>query len=53
MYGFCLPFFNLQIYILLPKRADLGISDLSITHERRQAVDFTKPFMNLGTTKYL
>ncbi|XP_065225870.1 glutamate receptor ionotropic, kainate 2-like isoform X1 [Planococcus citri] len=30
------------------RRADLGICDLTITHERRRAVDFTKPFMNLG-----
>ncbi|XP_022163767.1 glutamate receptor ionotropic, kainate 2-like [Myzus persicae] len=29
-------------------RADLGICDLTITHERRSAVDFTMPFMNLG-----
>ncbi|XP_025421256.1 glutamate receptor ionotropic, kainate 2-like isoform X2 [Sipha flava] len=29
-------------------RADLGVCDLTITHERRSAVDFTMPFMNLG-----
>eukprot|EP00102_Acyrthosiphon_pisum_P020555 XP_016657765.1 PREDICTED: glutamate receptor ionotropic, kainate 1 [Acyrthosiphon pisum] len=27
---------------------DLGVCDLTITHERRSAVDFTMPFMNLG-----
>lgn len=31
------------------QRADLAIGDLTITFERRQAVDFTSPFMNLGT----
>ncbi|RWS04264.1 Glutamate receptor: ionotropic kainate 2-like protein, partial [Dinothrombium tinctorium] len=29
-------------------RVDMAISDLTITHERLQAVDFTMPFMNLG-----
>ncbi|XP_050427756.1 glutamate receptor ionotropic, kainate 2-like isoform X3 [Adelges cooleyi] len=29
-------------------RADLAVCDLTITHERRSAVDFTMPFMNLG-----
>ncbi|KAF0718226.1 glutamate receptor ionotropic, kainate 2-like, partial [Aphis craccivora] len=29
-------------------RADLAVCDLTITHERRTAVDFTTPFMNLG-----
>ncbi|KAG1665515.1 Glutamate receptor ionotropic, kainate 2 [Nymphon striatum] len=28
--------------------ADLAMGDLTITHERAQAVDFTMPFMNLG-----
>ncbi|KAL1492274.1 hypothetical protein ABEB36_012749 [Hypothenemus hampei] len=28
--------------------ADLGITDLTITSERENAVDFTMPFMNLG-----
>lgn len=31
-----------------PKKADLAICDLTITYERRKAVDFTMPFMNLG-----
>ncbi|XP_050526853.1 glutamate receptor ionotropic, kainate 2-like isoform X2 [Daktulosphaira vitifoliae] len=29
-------------------RADMGVCDLTITHDRRSAVDFTMPFMNLG-----
>ncbi|CAG2066096.1 unnamed protein product, partial [Timema podura] len=29
-------------------KGDLGICDLTITYDRRQAVDFTMPFMNLG-----
>lgn len=33
---------------LLEYRADLGICDLTITYERRKAVDFTNPFMTLG-----
>ena len=31
------------------QKADLAIADLTITYEREQAVDFTMPFMNLGT----
>uniref|UniRef100_A0A1B6DA51 Glutamate receptor 1 n=2 Tax=Clastoptera arizonana TaxID=38151 RepID=A0A1B6DA51_9HEMI len=30
------------------RRADLAICDLTITHDRRTAVDFTMPFMTLG-----
>lgn len=30
------------------QRADLAISDLTITSERQEAIDFTTPFMNLG-----
>ncbi|XP_068239083.1 glutamate receptor ionotropic, kainate 2-like isoform X2 [Palaemon carinicauda] len=33
---------------LLEGRADLAMTDLTISHERQQAVDFTMPFMNLG-----
>nr|APC94352.1 ionotropic receptor 7 [Pyrrhalta aenescens] len=33
---------------LLEYKADLGICDLTITYERRKAVDFTSPFMTLG-----
>uniref|UniRef100_A0A336KHH4 CSON010578 protein n=1 Tax=Culicoides sonorensis TaxID=179676 RepID=A0A336KHH4_CULSO len=33
---------------LLDRKADLAICDLTITHERRTAVDFTMPFMTLG-----
>lgn len=30
------------------QKADLAICDLTITYERRSAVDFTTPFMTLG-----
>lgn len=30
------------------QRADLAITDLTITSERESGVDFTMPFMNLG-----
>ncbi|KAJ8921823.1 hypothetical protein NQ315_008455 [Exocentrus adspersus] len=33
---------------LLEHRADLAITDFTITSEREEAVDFTVPFMNLG-----
>ncbi|XP_025832120.1 glutamate receptor ionotropic, kainate 2-like [Agrilus planipennis] len=33
---------------LLNKKAHLAICDLTITHQRRQVVDFTLPFMTLG-----
>ncbi|TMW44676.1 hypothetical protein DOY81_010241, partial [Sarcophaga bullata] len=33
---------------LLDGNADLGICDLTMTSARRQAVDFTPPFMTLG-----
>lgn len=33
---------------MLLQKADLAIGDLTITYERRTAVDFTTPFMNLG-----
>ncbi|CAH2093715.1 unnamed protein product [Euphydryas editha] len=33
---------------LLERKADLAICDLTITYERRTAVDFTTPFMTLG-----
>ncbi|KRF81168.1 glutamate receptor ionotropic, kainate 2 isoform X2 [Drosophila virilis] len=33
---------------LIDGNADLGICDLTMTSSRRQAVDFTPPFMNLG-----
>lgn len=36
------------IYFLPFQRADLAITDLTITSERESAVDFTMPFMNLG-----
>lgn len=39
---------NGMIRELLDHKADLAISDLTITSDRQQAVDFTLPFMNLG-----
>ncbi|XP_022900361.2 glutamate receptor ionotropic, kainate 2-like [Onthophagus taurus] len=33
---------------LITEKADLAITDLTITSEREEAVDFTSPFMNLG-----
>lgn len=39
---------NGMIEKLLNKRADLAITDLTITSEREAAVDFTHPFMILG-----
>lgn len=35
---------------LLDRQADLAICDLTITFERRTAVDFTIPFMSLGVS---
>ncbi len=37
----------------LVQRTDLVVADLTITYEREQVVDFTMPFMNLGTYKKL
>ncbi|KAH1017768.1 hypothetical protein HUJ05_008365 [Dendroctonus ponderosae] len=36
------------IRAIIDKKADLAITDLTITSERENAVDFTMPFMNLG-----
>ncbi|KAG5874608.1 hypothetical protein JTB14_018818 [Gonioctena quinquepunctata] len=33
---------------IIEGRADLAITDLTVTSEREKAVDFTMPFMNLG-----
>lgn len=30
------------------RKADIGVCDLTVTYERRMAVDFTMPFMTLG-----
>lgn len=38
---------NVNFYLILEK-ADLAITDLTITSERQSAVDFTTPFMTLG-----
>ncbi|XP_050502337.1 glutamate receptor ionotropic, kainate 2-like isoform X3 [Diabrotica virgifera virgifera] len=35
---------------IIDGRADLAITDLTITSERESAVDFSEPFMNLGIT---
>lgn len=40
---------NGMIGELLNRKADLAVADLTITYEREQGVDFTTPFMNLGT----
>jgi ABC-type amino acid transport substrate-binding protein len=34
------------------KEADLAITDLTITAERNDAVEFTSPFMNLGKRRH-
>ncbi|XP_017778458.1 PREDICTED: glutamate receptor ionotropic, kainate 2-like isoform X2 [Nicrophorus vespilloides] len=39
---------NGMIREIIDGRADLAITDLTITSERENAVDFTMPFMNLG-----
>lgn len=39
---------NGMIRELHDRRADLAITDLTITSERESGVDFTMPFMNLG-----
>ncbi|KAI3380757.1 hypothetical protein SNEBB_005673 [Seison nebaliae] len=39
---------NGMINELMTQKADLAISDLTITFAREQVVDFTKPFLNLG-----
>ncbi|XP_055382823.1 glutamate receptor ionotropic, kainate 2-like [Condylostylus longicornis] len=39
---------NGMILEILENRADLGITDLTMTSERESGVDFTIPFMNLG-----
>ncbi|UJR09982.1 hypothetical protein I4U23_014206 [Adineta vaga] len=33
---------------LVSRRADLGLAGLTITYQREQAIDFTKPFLTLG-----
>ncbi|XP_073815886.1 glutamate ionotropic receptor kainate isoform X2 [Musca autumnalis] len=39
---------NGMILEIMEGRADLGITDLTMTSDRESAVDFTIPFMNLG-----
>ncbi|KAG4075844.1 hypothetical protein HA402_003670 [Bradysia odoriphaga] len=39
---------NGLVKLLLDRKADLAICDLTITYERRTQVDFTMPFMTLG-----
>ncbi|KAI8046451.1 hypothetical protein M5D96_002661 [Drosophila gunungcola] len=38
---------------IMDSRADMGITDLTMTSERESGVDFTIPFMSLGATKAL
>lgn len=33
---------------IMDRKADIGVCDLTITYERRRAVDFTTPYMTLG-----
>ncbi|XP_050390802.1 glutamate receptor ionotropic, kainate 2 [Patella vulgata] len=35
---------------LVDRKADIGLGGMSITHEREQVIDFTKPFLTLGIT---
>ncbi|XP_037082452.1 glutamate receptor ionotropic, kainate 2-like, partial [Pollicipes pollicipes] len=37
-----------MVKALLDQRADMAVTDLSITYEREQVLDFTMPWMNLG-----
>ena len=30
------------------QKADLAVAAMTINHQREQAIDFTKPFLNLG-----
>ncbi|XP_037948866.1 glutamate receptor ionotropic, kainate 2-like isoform X1 [Teleopsis dalmanni] len=39
---------NGMILEIIEKRADMGITDLTMTSDRESGVDFTIPFMNLG-----
>jgi ionotropic glutamate receptor len=32
------------------QKADLAVAGMTITYEREQIIDFTKPFLNLGIT---
>ncbi len=33
---------------ILIKKADLAVAALTISYQREQVIDFTKPFLNLG-----
>ena len=37
-----------RLFSSLDQRADLGLAGLTITYQREQAIDFTKPFLTLG-----
>ena len=37
-------------FLTIFQKADLAVADLTITYEREKGVDFTMPFMNLGTS---
>lgn len=39
---------NGMVNEIVEKKADLAVAGLTITYQREQAIDFTKPFLNLG-----
>lgn len=41
---------NGMVKELVEKRADLAVAGMTITYEREQVIDFTKPFWNIGIT---
>jgi len=41
-------FQKFQSFIFLLQKADLGVAGLTISFQREQVIDFTKPFLNLG-----
>lgn len=41
-------FFSRNFHLDFLQRADLAVTDFTITSERESGVDFTMPFMNLG-----
>ncbi|XP_074644291.1 glutamate receptor ionotropic, kainate 2-like [Tubulanus polymorphus] len=41
---------NGMVRELMDQKADLAVAPLSISYDREQVIDFTKPFMNLGIT---
>lgn len=39
---------NGMVNEIIEKKADLAVAGLTITYQREQVIDFTKPFLNLG-----